>query len=955
MKNAPGRGASGLGPGPDRREPGPAPGTWAIAAAFVGTVVGAGFASGQETLQFFTAYGRWGLAGLVLAMALFAGFGVRVLLLGRRLKAASHRPVIQWAVGPRLAPAVDGLMIIFLLGTAATMVSGAAATMVEQFGWPRWLGALLMAAASTVTVLTGLRGVVGALALFAPVLIASVLAIAGYSLATGPGLAGALAWQGAAELAPVPAWWLGAGLYVAYNMVLAIPILAPLGAAARDRDSVAGGGVLGGVLLGLGAAAIHLTVASFMPAAGTLDIPMLFAARTLPPGVSFAYSVLLLAEVYTTAVAMLFGVAARFGETGGMRFRASVLAGGAAVLAGGLFPFAQVVGTLYPVIGILGGVLLLAFLRPAAGGPGPPGATAAAVMAGLAFTGILAAAPAAGARADLDAILAAMSLEEKVGQLFMVHAYGAAVDAGDPVIAARNRELHGVDSWRELLQRYPVGGVIYFNYTDNIVDPAQVAALSNDLQRLALSWRVPVPLLVAIDQEGGVVQRVGEPATEFPGNMALAAAGDVGLAYQAARVIGTELRAMGINVNFAPVADVNVNPANPIIGVRSFGDRAKAAGEYVAAQVKGYRDAGVAAAAKHFPGHGNTDVDSHLGLPRIPHGREEVEAIDLPPFQAAIAAGVDMIMTAHIVVPSLDPSDRPATLSEPILTGLLRDKLGFAGVIVTDALNMAGARQTFDPGRTAVEALRAGVDILLMPPDLEEAYEAVLQAVRNGELSEERIDASVLRILQLKERLGLFAELLVDPAQVPATVGKPEHKGLAARIALDSVTVVKNASGRLPLRVGEVQRVLVTGWGQATTAGLAAALAEEMDVRVLATGPAPSEAAIRAAAETARAVDLVIAVTANAYIRPEQQALVRELLATGTPVIVVAVGMPYDIAAFPEVDTYVALYGYGAVSLRALAAVLMGRAAPRGRLPVDIPQPGRPGELLYPAGHGLSF
>lgn len=789
MKKAPGPGTNGLGPGSDRREPGRAPGTWAIATAFVGTVVGAGFASGQETLQFFTAYGRWGLAGLALAVVLFAGFGVRVLLLGRQLKAASQRPLVQWAVGPRLASAFDGLMIFFLLGTAAAMVSGAAATLVEQFGWPRWLGALLMAAASTATVLTGLRGVVGALALFAPLLIASVLAIAGYSLATGPGLAGALAWHGAAELAPVPAWWLGAELYVAYNMVLAIPILAPLGAAGRDRDSVVGG-VLGGVLLSLGAAAIHLTVASFMPAAGTLDIPMLFAARTLPPGIPLAYSVLLLGEVYTTAVAMLYGVAARFGETGGRRFRASVLTGGAAALAGGLFPFAEVVGTLYPVIGIFGGVLLLAFLRPAAGRPGAPGATSAAVMAGLALTGALAAAPAAGARADLEAVLAAMSLEEKVGQLFMVHAYGAAVDALDPVIAGHNRELHGVDSWRELLQRYPVGGVIYFNDTHNIVDPAQVAALSNDLQRLALSWRVPVPLLVAIDQEGGVVQRIGEPATEFPGNMALAAVGDVDLAYQAARVIGTELRAMGINVNFAPVADVNVNPANPIIGVRSFGDRAPAVGEYVAAQVKGYRDAGVAAAAKHFPGHGNTDVDSHLGLPRIPHDREEVERIDLPPFRAAIAAGVDMIMTAHIVVPCLDPSDRPATLSEPILTGLLRDKLGFAGVIVIDALTMAGARQTFDPGRTAVEALRAGVDILLMPADLEEAYQSVLQAIRSGELSEARIDASVLRILQLKERLGLFAGPLVNPAQVTVTVGKPEHKALAARIALDSVALV---------------------------------------------------------------------------------------------------------------------------------------------------------------------
>lgn len=363
MKRPPGQGASVRGPGPGAAA-GPGPGAWAIATAYVGTVVGAGFASGQETLQFFTAYGRWGLAGLALAVVLFAGFGVRVLLLGRDLQAASHRPLIQWAVGPRLAPLVDGLMVFFLLGTAATMVSGAAAALLEQFGWPRWWGGLLMAAASTATVLTGLRGVVGALSFFAPLLIGSVLAIAGYSLATGPGLSGALAWHGELDLAPARFWWLGAALYVAYNMVLAIPILAPLGAAGRDRAAVVGGGAVGGVLLGFGAAAIHLTVASFMPAAGALDIPMLFAARALPAWVPLGYSVLLLGEVYTTAVAMLFGVAARFGERGGARFRTSVLVGGAAALAGGLFPFAQVVGTLYPVMGVLGGVLLLAFLKP---------------------------------------------------------------------------------------------------------------------------------------------------------------------------------------------------------------------------------------------------------------------------------------------------------------------------------------------------------------------------------------------------------------------------------------------------------------------------------------------------------------------------------------------------------------------------------------------------------------
>ena len=344
------------------------PGTWAIATAYVGTVVGAGFASGQETLQFFTAYGRAGLLGLALALLLFAGFGMRVLLLGRALGAVSHRPLIRWAVGPRLSPLVDGLLVFFLLGTAATMVSGASAAMLEQYGWARIWGAVLMSGASTATVLLGLRGVVNALAFFAPLLIASVLAIAGYSLATGPGIAGAMAWRGAPELAAAGPWWVGAVLYVAYNLVLSIPILAPLGAAARDRDSAIGGGLLGGALLGLGAGAIHLTVASFMPGAGALDIPMLYAARSLPAWIPLVYSVLLLGEVYTTAVAMLFGFAARVAETGGRRYHAAVLGGGAAALVGGLFPFAQVIGTLYPVMGILGIVLLLLFLRPL---PGP--------------------------------------------------------------------------------------------------------------------------------------------------------------------------------------------------------------------------------------------------------------------------------------------------------------------------------------------------------------------------------------------------------------------------------------------------------------------------------------------------------------------------------------------------------------------------------------------------------
>ncbi|MBO8141174.1 MAG: hypothetical protein H0Z37_03200 [Firmicutes bacterium] len=339
-------------------------GAWRIAAAYAGTVVGAGFASGQETLQFFTAFGPAGSAGLILAVLLFSGFGVRVLWLGRKLNAGSHRPLVHWAFGPRVAPIVDWVLTLFLLATAAAMASGAAATMLEQYGWPRWLGAALMTALSAATVLTGLRGVIRAIAFVAPLLIGSVLAISAYSLSDGPGIAAALAWEGRPQLAPVEPWWLAGALYVAYNMVLAVPVLGPLGAEARDRAALAWGGALGGIGLGLGAGAIHLAVAAHMPEASRFDIPMLYAARGLPPWVPLAYSALLLAEVYTTAVAVLFGFAARLGEESGPRFRAAVIGGGAAAFVGGLFPFAEVVGTVYPLMGLVGGLMLLSFLRP---------------------------------------------------------------------------------------------------------------------------------------------------------------------------------------------------------------------------------------------------------------------------------------------------------------------------------------------------------------------------------------------------------------------------------------------------------------------------------------------------------------------------------------------------------------------------------------------------------------
>lgn len=336
----------------------------AIAGTFIGTVVGAGFASGQETLQFFTAFGRPGFAGLLLATTLFILFGARMLYVGRRLGATSHGPLVRHALGPRLAPVADVLLTVFLLATAGAMAAGASATLAEQYGMSRWLGSGLMATVSVATVLTGINGVVTAIAFVAPVLIAAILGISLYSLSVDGGLTAAWAWHGMPQLAPVGAWWAAAGLYVAYNMLLAAPVLGPLGTTAANRRALQGGGVLGGIGLGVGAMAIHFAIAARMPDAAGFDVPMLYTAGALPGWVPVAYSALLLSEVYTTAVAMLFGVASRVDETGGDRFRWATLFGGFVAFLGGQFPFARVVGTLYPVMGFVGVVILLGLLRP---------------------------------------------------------------------------------------------------------------------------------------------------------------------------------------------------------------------------------------------------------------------------------------------------------------------------------------------------------------------------------------------------------------------------------------------------------------------------------------------------------------------------------------------------------------------------------------------------------------
>jgi beta-N-acetylhexosaminidase len=567
--------------------------------------------------------------------------------------------------------------------------------------------------------------------------------------------------------------------------------------------------------------------------------------------------------------------------------------------------------------------------------------------------------PGVGTSATLDAQVLArivgMSLEEKVGQLFVTYAYGQSADEIDP----RNRSTYGVDTPAQVVQKYRLGGVIYFAWSNNVNNPPQIAGLSTGLQRAALSHH-GIPLLITTDQEGGIVARVGPPATQFPGNMALGAARQAEHALRAALITAEELRTLGINQDYAPVADVNVNPQNPVIGVRSFGEEPDLVSGLVRAQVAGYQqDDRLAATAKHFPGHGDTSVDSHTGLPVIHHSLAELDKIDLPPFQKAIERGIASIMTAHIVVPALDPSGRPATLSRPILTGLLRERLGFDGVIVTDALDMAGVRQMVGDERVPIEALKAGTDMLLMPPVPDLQYHAVLNAVRSGEISEARLNRSLYRILRLKFRLGLFTDPFAHPERIVQVVGTPQHLATADRISDRSVTLLKNDAGLLPLAPDSAKPTLVTGFGVTTTATIGQELtARGLVTEVLSTGSNPSDTTIAQAVAAANRSELVVVTTSQAWnqvLNPKQKDLVNALFQTGRPLIAVAVREPYDIAYFTAAPTYLTTYGFNPVSLRALVRVLFGEVNPSGKLPVTIPAADDPGRILFPYGFGLSY
>jgi beta-N-acetylhexosaminidase len=489
--------------------------------------------------------------------------------------------------------------------------------------------------------------------------------------------------------------------------------------------------------------------------------------------------------------------------------------------------------------------------------------------------------------------VAKMSLREKVGQLFV------------PTFSSRASAL-------AIIRKYHVGGFIYF--PENFGSPATTAEQSNALQKAST-----VPLLLGVDEEQGIVSRTPF-ITRFPGNMALGATHSAADARAAAQVTGTELRAVGINLDYAPDADVNVNPRNPVIGLRSFGSDPSRVSPLLTAAIAGYQGAGVAATAKHFPGHGDTATDSHTGLPVITHSAAQWRALDAPPFEAAIAAGVDLVMTAHIVVPGLDKSGDPSTLSKTVLTGLLRGDLGYKGVITTDSLQMAGVREKYGDAVVPVRAINAGADQLLMPPSLSKAYNAVLEAVQSGKITRQRLDESVTRILDLKQKRGLFKAPPADPAKASAQIGTPQQKATARRVAEHAVTLVRNDRGLLPLKG---KKVSVTGPGSE------------------ALGAALRERGVATAAPGAADVHVLTTVNAGTATAARVRAL------ASRPVVVAALGRPYDLDHAAGAAATLATYSSGATSIGALAGVLSGAVKPVGKLPV--PAGGQP------VGHGLSY
>jgi beta-N-acetylhexosaminidase len=546
----------------------------------------------------------------------------------------------------------------------------------------------------------------------------------------------------------------------------------------------------------------------------------------------------------------------------------------------------------------------------------------------------------------------------------------AAAPAADPV--AERRELteavlgslmlafDGLELPADVAGRLataPAAGVTLFRFS-NVADPGQIRSLTAAIQAAAARGHgtaPKLPLLIAADQEGGQLIGLGEGTTPFAGNMALGAIGDPVLTERVWRAMGLELRALGVTVDYGPLCDLATNPANPAIGIRSFGDDPGAVGELVAAAVRGLQSAGVAAALKHFPGIGDVAADSHHELPQLPADREALDARELVPFRAGIAAGARLVMSAHLAVPALTgDSELPSTLAPAVMDGLLRGELGFDGVSITDALDMRALAQGSNQVLDILAALRAGVDLLLTAPDPEARARiepGLRHAAARGLIDTPAAQASAVRVRDLREWLAGF-----DQPEL-AVVGSAAHAALASELAARALTLVRDDDGLLPLALQPSDRIAAimptpTDQTPADTSstvapGLAAALrVHHPAVDEIVVDHAPPADQIAAIRERVRDHALIVVGTTAALAERGQAALVEALLAVGPPVVTVALRTPFDLAAYPLSRVHASSYGLLPPSLEALGAALFGRVGFPGRLPAAIPG-------LHPTGHGL--
>lgn len=582
--------------------------------------------------------------------------------------------------------------------------------------------------------------------------------------------------------------------------------------------------------------------------------------------------------------------------------------------------------------------------------------TAALLSSGVACAPAAPRAPAApapaadtGAGEWVERTLASMSLREKVGQMVMPW-------VGGDFVSTDSREFDALAEW---VEREEVGGLIL-----SVGLPHSYAAKVNELQS-----RADVPLLIASDMENGPGMRMAGiysfphllpqgGGTAFPPLMALGATGSSDLAYELGRVLGREARAVGVHMTFGPVLDVNSNPLNPIINTRSFGEDPETVARLGLAYIRGARDAGLMTTAKHFPGHGDTSVDSHIDLPTIPATRARMDTVELLPFDAAVEAGVHGIMTAHIAVVGVEGEDAPpATLSPYFMTEVLREEMEFDGILFTDALDMGAVAKRYPDGAAAVLAVDAGADVLLMPRDVPGTIDRVVEAVEAGRLTEARIDRSVRRLLEAKVQAGLHRGRLVDLDAVDERVGTRAHSVAAREIAERSITLVRDERGIVPLDSGRTILSVTYAEAHDPIAGRTferALRADGREVESVRVDSRTSAAELEGILARAGSVDAVVV---SAFVAPLEAAgvidagggfpeFVRSLSTRPTPLVVVSFGSPYLLSDFPGVPAYLLAWGGQDVSQQAAARALLGAIPITGTLPVSLPPYHERGEGL---------